>query len=431
MSLPVTMYLWWILSNGIIAYFSIDFFLRMTRTDGSDQIPLLLAITAVLTAVATRLQISGTFWLEIPLWMVYAVAFMKIRWMDLLAPFAVLFTLRTFVEGFTAVLTAYTAAHLNLSSDGTWVQIFLSLSLNILFVLILRLIQKRFAFSLQKSIPSCLYALLLPCALMILAIRYELRLDSSAFAQYLSSFSMGVSLTTLSLIIGAAIVFLVIIETFCKVIRLEEQEAAAALLTRQLAGQQMYLKEAKTQNEQYASLQHDMKNHLLVLSGLIRQAKYAAAEQYAANLQASCRSFPLPVSTGNLVLDTLFMEKLSDARRKGIQVDCRVRIPSGFQAEDMDLCILFSNILDNAITACMQVEQSKRVLRISTKVRSHFLVLESANSTAVSRPVQKGIGLRNIEHISRKYQGATEIECADGMFRLRVLLCSPKKADCE
>lgn len=425
--MPVTLYLWWMVSNGILAYFSIDFFLSITQTDGKKHIPILLAVTIVLTAAVTRWQIPGTFWLEIPLWMVYAVVFIKIRWTDLLAPMSILFTLRTFAEGFTAVLTAYAAAHWNLPFDGTLVQIVLSLSLDILFLLLLVWIQKRVAFSLQNSISPYLYALLLPGALMVLTIRYGLRLDSPSFAQYLFSFRRDGSFTALLLLSGAAVVFFIMIEIVCKVIRLTEQETAVALLTRQLAAQQTYLEEAKTRDAQYSAFQHDIKNHLLVLSGLIQEAKYGAAEQYAVALQAGCSSLTIPVSTGNLILDTLLKEKLGHARYCEIRVDCSVQIPPHFHIEDLDLCVVFSNILDNAITACMQVEQSKRVLSITTKVRANFLVIESTNSVAVSRPIEKGIGLRNIEAISRKYQGITEIENTDGTFRISVLLCTPKQ----
>lgn len=262
---------------------------------------------------------------------------------------------------------------------------------------------------------------------MVLAIRYGLRLDHAAFQQYLSAFSIEVSLTALFFMLGAAIIFFIMLEIFCKVIQLAEQETAVALLTSQVSGQQIYLEEAKKRNEQYAAFQHDIKNHLLVLSGLIQDEKYEAAEQYANQLQSSCRLFGVSVFTGNLILDTLFKEKLSYAKCNDIQVDCKVLIPSVFQVEDMDLCIIFSNILDNAITACMQVEQSKRALHIATKMRGNFLVIESTNAVSVSQPIRMGIGLKNIENVAKKYQGIVKIENVDGTFRISVLLCSKKE----
>lgn len=429
--MPVTLYLWWMISNGILSYFSIDFLISITQANWRKHIPILLTITTILTAVITRWQILGTFWLEIPVWMVYAVVFIKIPWEKLLAPIAILFTLRTFTEGFTAVLTAYAAAHLNLPYHATWAQIACSLSLDVLFLLLLLWIQKRAGFSLQKSISPYLYALLLPSALMVLGIRYGLRLDSPIFEQYLSSFERDSSFIVLFLLFGATVVFFIMIEIVCKVSRLAEHETAVTLLTNQLTAQQTYMEEAKTRNAQYAAFQHDIKNHLLVLSGLIQEGKYGVAKQYAATLQTRCNLLTIPVSTGNLILDTLLKEKLGHARYCEIQVDYNVRIPSNFHAEALDLCVVFSNILDNAITACMQIEKSKRFLSIITKVRGSFLVIESTNSAVTNASIQKGIGLQNIEAVSRKYQGITEIENTDGTFRISVLLCSLKEASCE
>lgn len=45
------------------------------------------------------------------------------------------------------------------------------------------------------------------------------------------------------------------------------------LLINQLTAQQTYMEEAKTRNAQYDAFQHDIKKHLLVLSGLIQEEK--------------------------------------------------------------------------------------------------------------------------------------------------------------
>ena len=386
-----------------------------------------LVINVFLTIIVTALQISGTFWLEILLLIVYVLIFLKIRLQNMLAPIAILFTIRTFMEGFTAVLTAYASKHWKLSFDSIVIQMLISLFFDIIFLLMIQWIQRKFLFSLQKSISSYLYVLLLPCALIVLAIRYGLRLDHVILEEYLSSFHLEVSLTVLFLMISAVIIFFIMLEIFCKVVQIVDQETEITLLTSQVAGQQIYLEEAKERNEQYAAFQHDIKNHLLVLSGLMKCGKYKAAEQYANKLQTSCRFITFSVFTGNLILDTLLKEKLSYAKGNKIQVDCSVQIPAQFYVDDMDLCIIFSNILDNAITACMQMEEPKRILRISTKTRANFLVIESINSVAISKPIEMGIGLRNIENIAKKYQGITEIKNVNETFQIRVLLCSLKK----
>lgn len=171
LKLPVILYLWWILSNGVIAYFSIIFFLSTIQMNDRKYILIWLVINVFLTIIVTALQISGTFWLEILLLIVYVLIFLKIRLQDMLAPIAILFTIRTFMEGFTAVLTAYASKHWKLSFDSIVIQMLISLFFDIIFLLMIQWIQRKFLFSLQKSISSYLYVLLLPCALIVLAIR--------------------------------------------------------------------------------------------------------------------------------------------------------------------------------------------------------------------------------------------------------------------
>ncbi len=415
--MTVTLYLWWILSNGILSYRSIDFLLSATQTNCRKHIPILLTISTVFVSIVTHFQIFGSFWMELPFWILYAFIFVKIQWHRLLLPTSILFTLRTFTEGFTAVLTAYVCANLQLASDGTWAQIFISLSFDVLFLFLLHWLQKHFVFAPQNPISPYPYTLLLPSSLMVLAIRYRLRLDSPNFSQYLLSLSMDGRFTILSFMIGAIIVFFILIQAFEKIIQFTEQ----------IAAQQLFLDEAKTYNEQYASFRHDIKNHLLALSALIQETNYQAAQQYATDLQASYTSPSIPISTGNLILDVLLKEKLNHARSCEIDIHCKVQIPSKFRVEDMDLCILFSNLLDHAITACMEVESPNRVFHLTTKERANFLVIESSNSVATSQPIQKGIGLQNIEKVSKKYQGIMKVENRDGMFQICVLLCSLEK----
>ena len=113
--------------------------------------------------------------------------------------------------------------------------------------------------------------------------------------------------------------------------------------------------------------------------------------------------------------------------RNGIRVSCNVRIPEDFYFEDMDLSILFANLLDNAIKACSAVPCGDREIFCYTKTHGRFLVIESANSW-VPGPVEEGIGLMNIRNVTAKHQGTIEISDTDRQFRISVLLCAPKGA---
>ena len=96
-----------------------------------------------------------------------------------------------------------------------------------------------------------------------------------------------------------------------------------------------------------------------------------------------------------------------------------------FNIDDMDLCVLFSNILDNAITACIEGDVRGTVAISICQSKNHnFLIVEAVNTTSATKAIVFGTGLMNIQHIAEKYHGTMETELSNQRFRISVLLCS-------
>lgn len=89
----------------------------------------------------------------------------------------------------------------------------------------------------------------------------------------------------------------------------------------------------------------------------------------------------------------------------------------------MDLCVIVSNALDNAIQACTRMAKGQAHIEITIKVRHQFLLIEVTNTTASVTPPSPGTGLKNIFSAAEKYQGTTEMDTGNGRFRISVLLC--------
>ena len=143
--------------------------------------------------------------------------------------------------------------------------------------------------------------------------------------------------------------------------------------------QSVYLEEAKMRNEKYRRFQHDIDNHLLVLSGLIHEKKYEEAEIYFENLHKASDHLLIGIETGNPVIDILLNEKINYARSNGIEVKYDIRFSSDCPVEDLDLCVILANAMDNAITACMEGDIEHPEISIIIRKRHHFLILEIAN----------------------------------------------------
>lgn len=202
-----------------------------------------------------------------------------------------------------------------------------------------------------------------------------------------------------------------------------------ALLEQQLITQRDYLQEAYSRYEQTQAFRHDIKNHLSALHGLLEHGETQQAKEYLGKLDTVSESLSFPCKTGNTVVDTLLSAKLGTARQKAIQLSCTVRTPPPGAVDDLDLCVLFSNALDNAIRACSQVETGAKYIHISGKEKGDFFMLEVENSCACTGGYQKGIGLSNIETVAEKYHGAVTAEQQGSTFRLNVLLIISRSVD--
>lgn len=214
-----------------------------------------------------------------------------------------------------------------------------------------------------------------------------------------------------------------------RICRSFQAQAAVALLKRETQAQKTYAAEAKMRYEQTKSFRHDIQNHLSVLDGLLKSGEIRQAQSYLQKLEASANALSFPCYTGHPVVDILLGEKENLAKSKGIRIEISLIFPRPCGVEDPDLCILFSNALDNAIRAGTPDRQEplpcrEMFIRITGKQQGDFYLLAFEN-TCLSQPRREiGTGLSNIKAVAEKYKGRMEIETdADGfLFRLYVLL---------
>lgn len=416
-------YVWWMSAGEVVYYLALDFLLDVTKTE-KKRGPMLLWLlgNGLMIGAAVYWQVPGMFLVDLLFLCLFARGVFGIAWEKLTAPALILFTLYTFLEGFSAVTMSWISRNMMSEVRGRAAQMAVSALLDALYFGGLWFLRRRYGYTLQKPISSYLYILLLPGGLMVLSIRYGLKLDSPAFEEYLSGFGAGMEVYVLLVMIGAVCLFFVMIEVFCKIIALTECEQSALILKSQVEGQRIYVEEARKRQEQDASFRHDIHNHLLVLAGLIHEEHYEKAQEYVKQLHLRCEAPSCPVSTGSAALDVLLGEKVGFARQNHVEVTCSVRIPDPCHIDDMDLCVVFANVMDNAIRASMESGRDKPYLAITTSCRSRFLVVTAVNSSSGHGTVPMGTGLRNVKSIAEKYGGTMEIQPGED-FRISILLC--------
>ncbi|MDD2971716.1 MAG: GHKL domain-containing protein [Lachnospiraceae bacterium] len=191
-----------------------------------------------------------------------------------------------------------------------------------------------------------------------------------------------------------------------------------------------YVEEAKMRYEKTKAFRHDVKNHMSIVKELVQKGNTDAALEYMEGIKNLAVDMSFPVSTNNPVLDILMGNKLGIAKSNHIKVDCSFIVPYPCKVTDVDFCIIFSNALDNAITACSQVSGEKqKYIYITGKVQGDFILIEIENSYDGEENIQSGTGIANIKTVAEKYHGAMEIKTEDKKFCLSVLLIIPHHSE--
>lgn len=219
----------------------------------------------------------------------------------------------------------------------------------------------------------------------------------------------------------------------CRAVRCGfESEAALRSLHQAAAAQKSYLAEAAARDARTRAFRHDIQNHLTVLDGLLQNETPQAARAYLQKLGAVSAGLARPWHTGSPVADLLLGEKLGLAAAQGVTAEVSLALPSAWCVDELDLCIILANALDNALFACKQTEGEKRI-RITGKRQGGFYHI-SVGNTCLSGPLPPmGTGLCSIRAAAEKYHGSMLTEKAGGCFRLDVLLnisLPPKDGSC-
>lgn len=195
-----------------------------------------------------------------------------------------------------------------------------------------------------------------------------------------------------------------------------------------------YAQNVKKQYEEISQVRHDMKQTHSVVMSLLMEAKTDEAIEYMQKVAQMISEFDVIIDVGNEFVNAILNAKLSEAKRNGITVLCSAdKNASGI--DEVDLCNLLGNMLDNAIEACEKCRDRQRVIEIKIRMRDDKYLLEVEN-TATENALENnkqlatikedisrhGYGIKSIKSIAEKYTGMADFSQVGDRFRSMVVL---------
>lgn len=229
--------------------------------------------------------------------------------------------------------------------------------------------------------------------------------------------------------IFAAASLFCILSVYKKLLQNFQLRTELSLLEQEEHSLNRYVEEAKARYEETKSFRHDIRNHMIVIKELVQSGKTGEALRYITDMEDMTEGLSYPCSTGNPVVDILLGNKLGIARSTGIDVSCPLILSAPCPVRDIDLCIILSNALDNAIHACRKMEEgAEKYIRVAGHMQGDFLLLEIENSYDGKSRIRQGTGLSNIKAVAERYQGTMHVRTQGTVFMLNVLLIAGGQA---
>jgi len=205
------------------------------------------------------------------------------------------------------------------------------------------------------------------------------------------------------------------------------------VLISQVTAAQLHFQALEESQEKTVIYRHDMRHHLNLIDSYLADNNRAAAQKYIAEVERSIDDAKVEKYCSNYTVNLILYSYLTHAKNEDIKVETQIDLPEQNAVSDMDLCVVFGNVIENAINACKGITNSEeRSLKILCKNKNNKLFIQITNSyegnvefaddMPVSIKENHGLGTKSIAAIAQKYGGVYSFTAVDGVFTTSIIL---------
>ncbi|WP_051280334.1 sensor histidine kinase [Anaerovorax odorimutans] len=206
----------------------------------------------------------------------------------------------------------------------------------------------------------------------------------------------------------------------------QQLEFEVNLMEKQVEAQKKHHKLLRENAEIVKAQRHDLRHQLAVIRNYSENEDNSKLISYLNTLIAE---IPLEKGTDyceNTAVNAIVSHYAGIAEQNGIKLSIKLNVPEyPEQITDSNLCVIFGNLLENAVEACARMTEGHKFIRLNSRLQYEILTITMDNSfdgkfvkkdgKFVSRKRRKlGIGLDSITSVTEKHGGSARFE-ADGL----------------
>lgn len=217
----------------------------------------------------------------------------------------------------------------------------------------------------------------------------------------------------------------------------EKQKAELLRSTNQLIA--LNYQELYANRKEIARRIHDFNHHIKALEVLASQEHADKTAQYTHSLLKTSYAEKHFCKSGNNIIDAVINCKAAEAETLSIPFQYSVELPHPIEIDQVDICAILSNQIDNAFEASQQLsDTTKRNVSVKIWVKNDntlFFRVENyvdadplisnpnLQTTKADSQELHGLGLQNIADTAKKYGGALRSSYQDHYFVSTVFVC--------
>lgn len=195
-----------------------------------------------------------------------------------------------------------------------------------------------------------------------------------------------------------------------------------------------YFKMMLKKEEETKNFRHDINNHLYTLSILMRDDPKEAKEYLEEMIGSFQKIYQINYETGNEILNIIFNHYLDKIEKEAgvCEITVSGKLMANLQADKLELCTIFSNVLQNVQEALVRLEsRPDKICRIKIdagKIYARVIIENTTEDTKLQTETKKkdknlhGRGIANVRKVIEKIHGEMTMTCEDGIFRTEVVI---------
>ena len=179
-------------------------------------------------------------------------------------------------------------------------------------------------------------------------------------------------------------------------------------------------------------MRHDLRHHDALILDYLQSGNVSGAVDYLRANQSALSEIRLMGFSVNPIVNAVLRIYSRQAQTVGVTFAVNAQIPETLPMAAPELGALLSNMLENALEACVKVDPAKRQIAFNAITEENGLRLELRNSVSgtvhfedgnpVSTKTGGGTGTKSMAHIVEKYCGMLRFKQEENIFVTQIML---------